>query len=596
VNNSILRLCLCIAFIQLSVLAFGETIFTIQEGFVNKKLEQGVDYKLNNFPHEAIEDVINVPFHHEDQAIADFKHNSDNVYWAQLTIKNESKPGSFAIFLCDPKTGDVTFYKKNNQGIYVSDRAGYDYTAKNRTIQTIFPSFQLDVPMGTTETFYFRVSSKDDYRFDFQISSLPDFINFQTYEYYINGLFIGIVFSVFIVTFFLFLYTRKRVYGYYLVFIVGIVLSVDSTHIYQFLWSSISYNNLYHYYHPIEFIAMTIGYLLYIIAFLKLKEKHKLMYNISIGILISYTVISLIDYYFIGSVVHYVLMVVPFLWALGCTIWDFCSTRKLPVLLLLFGVAFCSLSLCLKIGVDVGVIPNFTSFYLGYIFIWGSILDLIFFMLVLTHSYRVHLFDKIKADKKHIIQLEATKKLVDEQNNRLEHIVDIKTAQLKLEKERVEKLNETLHERILYLQNRLGNTNRTNIIEYSDFINYFPDESFCYDYLLNLKVELKKECSNCNGIGFTVSDEDIDIATCDSCQAVQLITEKTIFEDLDINILHAFYILYLYKVYNGVIPKRFYKEMGIHSNNHETFLNKIQNNISLEQLEQTDDWSKFMLS
>lgn len=337
-------------------------------------------------------------------------------YWIRLTVQN--KADSNPIWLLEQynyRINDLTLYEVYENGEIQTQNLGDNRPFQERFLLHKNLDFLLNLPKDEKVILYIRFKSELETPFQLVIRKWPFFTSYALTEYFLLGLFYGIILIFAIYNLFLFFSFHDRTYLWFVFYVTSFgvyFMTLDGT-AYQYLWPTLPSMNLYGY--SFFLFLTSVGFILYIKAFLNLPQKLPLINNLFNGYL-GFRLLFYILTFFIPDLreITY-LEIFPFVLAFIASWISFQNNYK-PAKYLLLGHLILISAFCIHLLRIIGLIPSTVlTFYPLYL---APIMDVV--MLSLALSERIA---EIKKEKS------ITQKVQEE----LEEAVDEKTQALQLQ-------------------------------------------------------------------------------------------------------------------------------------------------------------------
>jgi len=223
-----------------------------------------------------------------------------NTYWVRFRVKNNSDLSKKWLLVSNyPNTHFLDFYQSNNNRDFKHIKVGTLEPFTSREIESRLLVFNLTFDDNQEKIIYLRYQSQAVMVISLTIQSLELFLQKQTLDYLLMGLFYGCLLAIAGYHLFLFYHLREKSYLYYVLFLLSVTLfqvSFDGLG-QQYVWprtkSSIAFLV------PLSTILIFITFLKFTAAFLHIKETLFYAYQVVL-ILIALFLMSLIAIPFIS--------------------------------------------------------------------------------------------------------------------------------------------------------------------------------------------------------------------------------------------------------------------------------------------------------
>lgn len=224
-------------------------------------------------------------------------NNTNATYWVRFTIENKAAERySWLIEFYEFRFDTIDAYIPNKNGEYVHYKAGDALPFNTKELRHIDPEFHIPNNLESPQTVYFRLRSETELAaIHINIRTYQAFLNYALTEYYVLGIFYGLIFAMVLYNLFIFFSIRDVSYLYYVLFIASFgfySLFRDGTG-FQYYWPNLPQINNHG-----ELIAqffVVIFALLFAKHFLNTKNNSPIMdkaIKIAIGVRILYFLLS----------------------------------------------------------------------------------------------------------------------------------------------------------------------------------------------------------------------------------------------------------------------------------------------------------------
>lgn len=147
---------------------------------------------------------------------------TDSVFWIRFTLRSKSIKHSYWLMELDfPLMDKISLFVPNPNGEYTEKRYGYSMPFAQRDIRHRNFVFKLDIQNGEKKTYYLRFENADRMEIPLTLWSATSFQEKNRTEQYIFGIYLGIIFVMFLYNLFLFFSIKDRTYLYYVLYILG---------------------------------------------------------------------------------------------------------------------------------------------------------------------------------------------------------------------------------------------------------------------------------------------------------------------------------------------------------------------------------------
>lgn len=494
--------------------------------------------------------------------------NTAYVYWVSFSLKEAKNCNKRWIFEnSDPHIDQLEFFFKNKNGAFEKLTAGYAHPFKIRSYA--HKNFIFDIPTDTiAQTYFVRISSHNHNPFIFKIQSSNYFTYYSLNEYYMLGMFYGIMAIMALYNILVYFSMKERVYLLYVIYVICcciISLAEDGTG-FQYLWSK--YPVLNNWISRSSPLLLLVSFSIYSKAFLELKNNLPKVNKILDIIIAVYITFYLIDVLLLNLQWNFPLYIIPFiviyLSAILCLRKGFRQARYYLV-----GYSFMFMSIIFMIFRMSGII-HWSDLFTVYSFNIGLIFEIVILSFALGDRIKIIRAEREKVQEQMIIQLQENEKLKDKVNRELENKVKERTVEIAEKNYQLEEMNEELRlqsDEITRMNLLLDSDNRklqNNVkelvkarvmveeVDFDEFSKIFPGEESCYRYLSELKWDKGYICRKCNHARFC-EGKDKYSRRCTRCRYDDSPTAFTIFHRLKFDVVKAFYMVFLVYANKGKI-------------------------------------------
>ncbi|MEM6346985.1 MAG: 7TM diverse intracellular signaling domain-containing protein [Bacteroidota bacterium] len=525
----------------------------------------------------SIEDVI-LPHYAQQFHLSDdpFPHpeDLDHTYWIRFQFGGEAIYDNnwYLEVLCQTTTL-VEFYYPDESGSYHQRSAGMQYPFAEREI--LHKNFVFDLPATQKyPTCYLKIKTENPVHFLFKIRSDNYFIRYSLTEYFVLGLFYGILLIMGIYNLVLYFSIRERFYLYYVLYVISCMLiSFEDGLAFQYIWPNHpELNQFFYRYSPAIFLLC---FTAYANAFLELDQAWPRFYRWFLG-LVGFSIV-----YFVvrEQVTHepwaIPVYLIPFLVLYGASIWRWRSgfpAARFFILAFSFTI----------VGVIITALRRNASLEwdnlaLVYTLNYGLVLEVVFLSVAQGEKFRLAKRSEEAAQQTIIQNLQEVNQIKEAVNQEIERKVELQTSEIIAQKNLIEQQNEQLAAANRKLQSQAEEISRINQlldvenqelrgnvkeltrarvfareVDFGEFQSFFPDDEACYAYLERLKWENGYQCHRCGNDKYTKGQGHL-ARRCTKCGTNESATAHTLFHRLHFPILKGFYLLFLVYANKGNI-------------------------------------------
>ena len=546
-------------------LLFSTVVFSADTLLVNDVDKNG--YQISAGYLEIFEDTSNrlgiadiltagnkYPFQlHQDKNNFAFIKNPSSTYWIRFYIKGGPKTiNHYVIENSDLHIGEFNLYSPTLGGAYNKETAGFSLPFDVRKYP--HKNFIFDLSLDSkVHTYYVKVKSDHKNPFIFKVKSTANFSFYALNEYYMLGIFYGIVIIMALYNFLMYFSLREKVYIHYVVYVIccGIISFGEDGLGFQYLWPDKPFLN--NYISMAAPLLLMVSFSIYAKSFLELKRvlpKANTLLNVVIAL---YVFVFLLNVLGLNLHLDFPLYIVPFT---IIYVSSFICFRKglRQARFFIAGYSFMFMSILFLILRMSGLI-RWDDLFTVYSFNIGIVFEIMILSFALRDRIRIIKAENEKAQLKVIEQLKINEKLKDEINQDLEIKVKERTAELHEKHHELEHAYDEINRmnKLLDADNKELKTNVNELtkarvlmkeVDFAEFSEIFPDKESCFKYLEELKWANGYQCKKCGNEKWCKGKDEF-AKRCTKCRYDESSTAYTIFHKLKFPITKAFYMLFL---------------------------------------------------
>ncbi|UII28108.1 receptor [Fulvivirga maritima] len=492
-------------------------------------------------------------------AVKDFDPSS--TYWVKMKVRfPEQTQKQWIIEFYDQTIDHIEAYIPDKNGKYKKLVLGDLYNFDQKPFLHKNFEIPLDSELKGTQEFYFmfRSATKADVRI--ALRTINRFVHYSLNEYYLYGLFYGMILIISLYNLLIFTAIRESKYLFYTFYILSVgvyAMCVDGV-AYQYLWpTSPEWNQIAYGFalFLLIFWALVFGQ-----RFLNTKVRAPKLHAILQWTIVLRTALFLYALFIDNSMFEKRnIEIIPLSLIFYAGIYVLIRGYK-PARFFVMAYGMLFLGFLFKALLNLTFLPfNIITYYSLHI---CFLFEMLFLSFALSDRVRILKDNRDRALKRTLIQHQENVKLKDKVNKELENLVAKRTRQLEEKNLLLEQSNQKLYEQTNeinkinslldldnwklknnikeILQDRLINKNLT----LEQFNKIFPDKISCYKFLEKLKWGQGYECQKCGNTKY--SDGHSKLARrCSKCGYDESITSHTVFHRIKFPIEKAFYILYI---------------------------------------------------
>ena len=482
-------------------------------------------------------------------------------YWVKipLLIANDLDH-QWMVEFYDQTIDEITAYFPREDNTYYSEEVGDLKAFQDKPF--LHKNFQwiVNTNIKGQQNLYFKVRSHSYADLRISIRTVNEFVGYALNEYFLYGIFYGMIFIVGVYNLLIYSAIREVKYIYYCLYILSVgvyAMCVDGI-AFQYLWPSWPQWNQIAY--GAALYSLIFWSLLFSRRFLNLSVRSPILYQT-----INWTIILRSVFFLYALLFDHDLFQNRSIEILPLTIIFYASIRVWsngykPARFFVVAYGILYLGFLIKALIYLSIIPLVTiSYYSLHI---SFLLEMIFLTFALGDRVRILKSTRDRAQNRIIKQQQENAELKDKVNKELEEKIQERTRQLeeknlllantnqKLEEQTKEinalnskldldnwKLKNNIQE---ILQDRLINKN----LNLEQFQKIFPDELTCYRFLEKVKWGKDYHCIKCGNDKYHEGKTKF-MRRCTKCGYNESVTSNTVFHRIKFPIEKAFFILYI---------------------------------------------------
>ena len=485
----------------------------------------------------------------------------DCAYWIQVSVNvNESNKSQWLIEFYDQTIDSISAYIPNHEGIYEEDHVGDYFPFMQKAFAHKNFEWLLDPEIKGEQILYFRVKSHTYADIRLALRTVNRFIYYSLNEYFLYGIFYGMIFIISVYNMLIFSAIREKRYLYYTFYIASVgvyAMGIDGI-AFQYLWpgwpewNQIAYGT--------ALFSLIFWSLIFSKQFLNTKVRAPRLDRILNGAIVLRSLIFIYALSFDHSLFEFRnIEIIPLTLIFYSSIHVWLKGYKpARFFVLAYGILF--VGFLIKALLYLSIIPFVILSY--YSLHACFLLEMLFLTFALSDRVRILKDNRDRALKRSLAQHQENAELKDKVNRELEEKIKERTRQLEEKNQQLAESNQKLYqqtEEINKINSKLDLDNwklKNNIKEVlqdrlinksltpEQFESIFPNPLSCYQFLVNLKWGNGYQCIKCNHTKYSEGHSKFS-RRCSRCGYDESITSNTVFHRIKFPIEKAFYILYL---------------------------------------------------
>lgn len=511
----------------------------------------------------SINDILRGEYQNKfSRKVKDITYPMSSTFWKKIVLKsNVTNQSKWVLELLDSRHDIVEFYHPTKEG-YKKILAGLIYPANGRKYNHKNIVTDIYLEEGETQVFYMKVKTSVVGSMFLKLRSNHDFSAYAFNEYYMLGIFYGILIIIAIYNFFLFFIGREKIYMYYMFYIVAwIFFSLTDDGLgFQYIWVDSYYISEIGFF--ISKPIMLFFFFLYSNAFFELRTGYQKEYRIFIG---AYILFNLVHFFGSGT---FFLVLVDLLFSLPFVIVFYVGIISLkkgfsPAKHFLIGNSFVLMGVLLRVLFDhqwVSPSSDVLAISMFYAQNIGVIFEIVILSWALGSRIRF-LKNKEEAAQIEVInQLKENETLSQKVNQELEEKVKERTVEL-------EAKSKELEDAYIEVQRQAEEINQMNLmldldnrklqksvkaisearikfsdVSYEEFKEMYPSDNAVLKYLSGLKWDGDFMCKKCNNEKFCKGVKPY-AKRCTKCRYDESPTAFTLLHKCKFPLTDALYIV-----------------------------------------------------
>lgn len=374
--------------------------------------------------------------------------NSQNInYWIRIPVQgNPENHKKFVFEIYNVHIDSLTFYAPLNDSTYSESKTGYKKLFDQREYKTINFVFDVDGANPNIQYYYLKIWSKDPQWLETHLRTTNFYVYYAVTEYYLLGLFYGIILIMAVYNFLIFFSTREKVYIYYVIYVLtgGLMTLIEDGTGFAYLWpNSPDFSN---YVSNYPRLLWMISFVLYSTTFLKTR-----VYYPQWGKYINYSVLAyvgafLLEKFFGVSFFNYQLYLLPLLIIYGLSYLVWLKKGYTPARYFVYGFSAVIVSIVISFFRDKGFALDGGNQKLGVLIVYSVniafVIEILFLSIALGNRIKFLKESRERAQARIIGQLKENEQLKDKVNRELEQKVQERTSELnKKNKDIIDSIN-----------------------------------------------------------------------------------------------------------------------------------------------------------
>ncbi len=501
-----------------------------------------------------------------DNDIPDYNSPFQAAFWVRFKVKTDlSHQPKWVLEILDSRHNDIRLYvpDRKHKGQYIERKGGIDHGFSSRPYQHKNIVLDINLLRKSTDYYYLRVKSDVVGSMLFKLRSNQEFASYAFNEYYLLGMYYGILAIILIYNLFLYVSIKEGIYLFYVFYVIiwAYHSLIDDGIGYQYIWTDLAWVSELGFY--IARPLLLIFFVLYCRQFLDTKNQSPPLDRLILILTGVYIVFNIVNHFVQLEKVSTTLFMLPLFLIYYLSIKAYKAGYR-PARYFILGNTFVLLGLLIRFFADFGVIDLITDnttvkIYAIYSRNIGFILEIMILSFALGDRFRFLKTREQEAQNQVIEQLKENEQLSQKVNRELEEKVSERTVALNEKSQELEEANLKLKEQAeeinkmnlaLDLQNRKLQKNvkeatkariQLKEVNYEELTNIYPDENSLIKYIAEIKWRDGYECKKCGNKKYCDGLKKHS-RRCTKCRYDESATTNTIFHKCKFPLTKAFYI------------------------------------------------------
>lgn len=564
---------------------------------------------------------------------AKFKHNTQATpvtqdvsatYWYRLNIRQDpASRNNWILEFFDQTIDNITVYAPDGRGHYLATQLGSSRPFADRFYQHKNFSLNLNNALSGHQLYYVSVHSHESANVIIVLRSVSWFISYALDEYFLFGIFYGMILVFGLYNLMMFVAMRQVQYLYYIAYnlSIGLYEMCADGIAYQYIWPNAPIWN--HYAFGIALFMASVFSVLFAQRLLNLKVTAPRLNKAITWVLAArclFFVACLINKsWFDYKIVEIVPLTLAFVTGVYVLVKGYRPARYFVI-----GYSFLLVGFVIKSLIALNIwwftVTAFAYYSLSFCFIT----EMLFISFAIGDKVRLLKKQKDLAQVRIIAQLRQNEELKDNLNRQLEQQVQERTRQLVEKSELIEEQNEELKAANAMLQQQAEEISRMNIllekdnitlhqdiekvtfervmstdVDFDEFSKIYPDRETCFKFLADLKWGKTYACRKCSNSHYSSGHLPYG-RRCSKCGYEESAIAYTLLQNTRIPINKAFYMIFLMYSTKGKISSHKLSEiLSIRQSTCWAYTSRIKKAMSAMKKEHLNGgdkgWSKLVI-
>lgn len=540
-------------------------------------------------------------------------YHPKSTYWFKLTVVCETdKYNLWFLEILNPFVDKVQAWYINGKDTIAYDPSGIQYKFSSKTFKHKNFLFPFKAEKNDTVSIYFTEKNKVKSSVRTGIRPAEQFSEYALNEYYLLGVFYGILFIMGLYNLFIYFSTRDSIYLYYVFYVLCYCLNslkIDGLGS-QFFWPDIP---------AISPFVDTFSPLLLILSFYIYSRKFLGLTNYAYGIqrylnlsMLLYIGLFFINYFVVdvGWLNFFYFLPFGIIYISGIVSYQK-GNAAAGYFLAAFTILISGFTLFLLRGIHLIPTTIFTIYALNF----GFLLEVVLFSYGMGQRLKMEREKQALSDKLLIDQLKENEILKDSINRDLEDKVRERTLEvesknialgdalkeLKEKNEQIRMFNILLEQDNQNLNQDIKEITKARFmlkdLSLEEFQKIYPDEESCFKYLAEIKWVKPYACKKCDSKDY-YQGKTLYARRCSKCHYDESVTSYTIFHNSKMPLTTSFYLTYMVIANKDISSHALSEKLGLRQKTCWAYKKKIVEIMEKKTAGKwnSKDWGKIFYS
>ncbi len=480
----------------------------------------------------------------------DFKPNA--AYWVKLTLNIPNNGKDYLLEVFDQTIDSLSVYvREEGEDKFTIYKTGDNYNFN----QKYFNHKNFEFPLGKAGKYdcYIRIVSHQYVDVRFSVRTFNFFLEYAISEYFVYGIFYGMILIISVYNSLIYLAIRERKYLFYTFYILSVglyAMCVDGI-AYQYLWpNNPSWNQIAY---GVALFMVIFWSIIFSKRFLRLNIRSPRInkaLNVVLALRILFFFYALFFDQSLFQLRNIELIPLTLIFIGGISVY---MRGYQPARFFIVAYGFLFLGFFIKALMMIFAIRVVTISY--YSLHFAFVLEMLFLSYALSDRVRILKSNRDRAHRRIIAQHEKNARYKDKLNSQLEKTVNERTRELEEKNallinqtKEISEINSLLDLDNWRLRNNIKSIQRERLLNiemtYDQFNMVFSDKKSCLQALSDYKWENGYQCKKCENTTYSASNLPYG-KRCTRCGYNESATTNTLFHGIKFPLEKAFYILYV---------------------------------------------------